>query len=271
MLNKSEYLDFAPTQSGESVRINHDSPSCRGESKSMIVTRTEDGGVKAYCHRCGETGAWGNKSPLVKAHAHGYGAERHERAERKNAVPKDITHNWAEWTKPAREWLSKYGITEQESKRYSLGYSSTMNRVVLPTYDEDGLTGFITRKLSDSDNKPKYLTYSNDKSRMIVFTGEITNTLVLVEDMVSAIKVGRHTTAVPLLGTNLSMALRAEILRSSFNRFIIWLDHDNPTVIKKEIELHKVLSLYGDSEIIRSKKDPKEHSDKEIIQIINII
>jgi transposase InsO family protein len=94
--------------------------------------------------------------------------------------------------------------------------------------------------------------------------------LVLVEDCFSAFCVGRHTSALCLLGTHASEHMLAWIQRRGYPRIRIFLDDDNADVKKSQTRLKAKLELFCDDvQIIHSSgRDPKEHSDAELKEIL---
>ena len=91
MLLPDEYMDDAPTDVGTKVRINHDTPFCRGRSKSMVIELWKDGSIHAKCFRCGDYGRTGKAN--------------HKLSIRPTDVPKpkdyefptDVGLDWDEW------------------------------------------------------------------------------------------------------------------------------------------------------------------------------
>jgi hypothetical protein len=92
--------------------------------------------------------------------------------------------------------------------------------------------------------------------------------VVLVEDMLSALKVSQIASAFVLGGT----AIKDEQLRhllKSFNKFDIMLDNDNWQVKTNQYKLYKKLSLFSrDVRVIEVDKDPKEYSLDELKELL---
>jgi len=106
----------------------------------------------------------------------------------------------------ALEWLKQYEITQNEIKQNRLLYSEYRSLLVFPYFGEydNQLLGWQGRYFGDNPKHPKWFTKGNvkdfihpiglDKSKQA-------GTMVYVEDIVSAIKVGRVYGCVPVFGS----------------------------------------------------------------------
>jgi DNA primase len=93
---------------------------------------------------------------------------------------------------------------------------------------------------------------------------------VLVEDALSAITVGRQYYAVALMGTHLTDHVLQHITEYH-DKFVVWLDMDNPEVISNAKKIRKRLTLFGQCGMIEyTGKDPKDCSDEEIRDLIEV-
>jgi DNA primase len=91
------------------------------------------------------------------------------------------------------------------------------------------------------------------------------DTIILVEDVLSAIKIARLRyqgyCSSPLLGSSLSEKSR-DILRKNFKNIYIWLDRDKAN---QAIDIRNNLKSFGiNSKVIITKLDPKEYNKEEI-------
>jgi hypothetical protein len=92
---------------------------------------------------------------------------------------------------------------------------------------------------------------------------------VIVEDLISAIKVGRHVPAMPLMSTKIRDIHVNYLISKGFTMFTVFLDDDNSSVIKDSIYNYNILSKIGICNVIHSKgKDPKEYTDAELISML---
>ncbi len=86
-------------------------------------------------------------------------------------------------------------------------------------------------------------------------------TLVLTEDALSSLKIGRQMDAMPLLGTSLSMD-KTKRIAGLYSRCIVWLDRDK---FREAWEIATKLKWLGVStKVVLTDKDPKEYTDSEI-------
>lgn len=147
-------------------------------------------------------------------------------------------------------YLSKFDLKEEECKHF--GYNTHMDRMV---FQVDGF--WEARSL---DRNPKCL--SKGKKQFIPFgTGD---PLVLVEDVISAIKVARVTRAVPLFGSVLRTEFIPEIMK--YKSVIVWLDRDK---FKESLELSARISQVTYSRVVSTEKDPKYLSTEEINKLVH--
>ena len=176
----------------------------------------------------------------------------------------------------AADWLSKYHLTEREIIRNQIQYSSQEDGLVFPLIDNNTneIIGANVRYFGK--NRPKYRTYllrnlpkayyglakqPPDRTEL--------SAVVLVEDMVSAIKVARWVMAIPLLGTSISPTLLVDLVkRSRSNRIpiLIWLDPDKQ---QHSFSLVQYLRQYTIAFPIFTGKDPKYYTTNEIHDFIS--
>lgn len=170
-----------------------------------------------------------------------------------------------------RLWLYKCGLTETKWRKYGIGYSERHKRVFMPIYNK-GLVWFQARALY-ADQQPKYLQPSANRESIMFISKPskyVTNDIVICEDIMSAIRVGEHCTAVSILGTKITTAQVNRLLtgcKKKQGNIITWLDSDQAGR-QGAIELRKALSMFVEVHDIVTEKDPKLLSDSEIIERI---
>lgn len=170
-------------------------------------------------------------------------------------------------TKTAKDWLRKYGITEQEAYYYKFGVVTRANRLLLPVFKDGKLVYYQARNLGivDKDN-PKYLNCRAKAAEDILFESTAryetdSKTCILTEDILSAIKVGRHIKTYALLGSYIPTNIMKRL--QNYDAVGIWLDPDK----RKEAIKYatRLSSITGKRAIpIISEADPKEHDDAYI-------
>lgn len=141
------------------------------------------------------------------------------------ALPRDCTPTlppvcWA--------WLLKYGITEDEARSYRFCYSPRLTSLILPIYRGDRLVYYQARSFGPG-NKQKYLNVKGRaRGRVFFVPNRILDEdprVVLVEDILSAIKVNRVTNSLALLYSHVPAELVIKLCKRG-RRPIIWLDDD---------------------------------------------
>ena len=268
-LNYDDFLEIGENlEYGQKVRVNHINSDCDGSSKSMLIERKDNGDISAYCFRCGGRGFYGSKTALKsKILGEASTTESHD-ANRSREIPSDAEADITAWPSAARVWLRRYGITDKEITDARITYSASLNRLILPVFDNDGLASYQTRKVHDRDTAPKYLSVRNRNSPN-TFGGGNGSTIVLVEDTVSGIKVARFFPTLVLNGTSLQDHHLKYIISGNFSCFYVWLDDDNPIVQKNALKIKKTLDKLGVCTVVHTDgKDPKEHTDDEIKEIL---
>lgn len=181
-------------------------------------------------------------------------------------------------------WLLKAGIGYDLARHYGIGYSPRANRVILPVYKDKELIAFIARAVDGE--KPKYIARHKDGFHNAVFRSDATtilpvssvaqaissenkeiDVLVIVEDYLSAVRVGRITRSVSLLGTaNKADALLPEL--GSDTKAVVWLDPDKAGRNGRN-KIARSLSLFGvEPLLLNTKRDPKFYSNREIRELI---
>lgn len=93
-------------------------------------------------------------------------------------------------------------------------------------------------------------------------------TLTIVEDIFSAIRVGEFTPCVALMGTNLTKTKEAQ-LRTMSKNFIIWLDNDKAGRTASWKIKDRVSWFANDVIIRRTKRDPKCYTDDELEDMLD--
>lgn len=114
---------------------------------------------------------------------------------------------------------------------------------------------------------PKWIT--KGKIEEIIYTlGIKSATLVLVEDIVSAIKVSQVEQCSPLFGSVITMK-RLVRLQPFYDTLIIWLDYDKRKESIKFAEKARLLgfNVYN----VVTEKDPKDYNYKDITNYLNNI
>lgn len=144
----------------------------------------------------------------------------------------------------AIKFLKQRGITENDIIKYNIGFCAEGNfakRVVIPSYDENGILNFYSTRTYLSDDPQKYKNPSVDRN-IIGWEYYINwNTpIILVEGIFDALTIKRNV--IPLFGKNISEQLMKKIVGSQVQKVYIALDND---ALKEAIKHCERLLSYG--------------------------
>lgn len=180
----------------------------------------------------------------------------------------------------AVSWLTKYGLAMDACIRWGIKYSAKRNQIIftwpdMPLWQARNMDREYVTKDGVTKKLPKYFTSGDHTDYCPVYTslplGFISDTLVIVEDCVSAIKIasgraqiGLQCDSMPLLGSHLPtkklMALRG------YKRFVVWLDHDKG---KTALDIcNKACMLNIGTNVVMTKDDPKDHTYEQLKELI---
>lgn len=171
--------------------------------------------------------------------------------------------------KHAMVYLKKRGISEDDIIKYNLGYCESgvySKRIIVPSYDENGVLNYFTARSFEKDNPIKYKN-PNSSRNIIPFEFFINwdLPLVLCEGPFDAIAIKRN--AIPLLGKNIQSNLMKRIVISSVEKIYIALDKDAQ---KKALEFCQQL-MNENKEVYlidMQDKDPSDMGFKHFTHII---
>lgn len=239
--------------------------------RPLIVTRTPKG-WKWYCHRCGEKGfrSIANLSPAEFKKWREQPVAERQVAEQVE-LPRDFTR---EIPPEGMAWLHKAGLTREDIQTIRAGYSSVMHRVILPVYKDGELVYWQGRGLQgpfEPGRNPKYMNVKARGRKDVYFiyrpAAADEDRAVLVEDILSAVRVGRA------LGVTTYALLYAYVpndlilkLSKRYIRIIVWLDPDKSGYMARMV--NKWRSFGIDLVAVYTDKDPKEYTDDQIIETI---
>lgn len=226
---------------------------------------------KTRCPKCAENGKDRSKDNLgVYSDGHsycfscGYGsgatitgklATQNKQIKPIPDFPEDISNTMGE---NAKRWLLRYFPTgtfpqclwsEQEQKLYFMLDNGA----------------YQYRYFGNNKDHPKWVGYGITDNLMHI-TGVGSTSLVLVEDIISAVKVGHISPTLCLFGSNISLKRLATLKLLGYNEVIIWLDWDKKEYAIKAAQLAQSIGLQ--SRVIHTKLDPKEYSYDDIKQIL---
>lgn len=290
-LSKDEYLPISEGMTeGEVKRVSHESADCSGDSKSLRIEVKQDGSIIAKCYRCGGRGFHGSHGaaalkrkidattgvPLGTAHGNvssfDWAVDRLKQRLGSVREGARIVEDIDDFGIHGRLWIKQYGITDHEVKTYGICYDEEWGKVLIPIFDSEGVAGYQARAVRPDDKDAKYLTYYwRPTSMLYAAPGANMERLVITEDVISAIKVGRQWLAMPLNSTQLSDKHKTTILSSGVHDFIVFLDDDNLIVKQQQLALKRGLDKLGKCAIVAQGKDPKHFTDQQLKEIISCV
>lgn len=263
-----DWIGYAPDKPGK-IRVNHNSDECGGTRKSMIVERKSNGSANAYCFRCGRSGYYSPprfyRPPSGSVGPDNGCVEVVDRS--RNEPPTDAHPNWHAFPREVREWLIKGGVTSVINSAQGILWSDTSERLWIPIKKKGDLVGWVERRFS-----PKYvLTRTDNREECYGYylTHNVINNgkLMLVEDVLSAIKCSNLIDTISLLGTYVKPKVISDIAKAGYKDVYIFLDADNPVVRMKARGIAKKLPFVA-CHVIETGRDPKHHTIQEIEELI---
>lgn len=164
----------------------------------------------------------------------------------------------------ALAWLEQYELSINTIKKNNILWSDSKESLIFPYFVEGELVAWQMRYCGDK-GFPKWIT--KGKIEEIIYTiGNKSSTLVLVEDIVSAIKVSQVEQCSPIFGSVITTK-RLVRLSSFYNTLYIWLDYDKRKESIKFAEKARLLgfNMYN----VVTELDPKSYTTVEITNYIN--
>lgn len=179
----------------------------------------------------------------------------------KAVLPHDFTR---EVPAEGWKWLLQYGLPYSYWKKYT-GYSPSHNRLIL-TFGEP-VKFSIGRSLEKDKRKWRFWGEGHKYVELIGKKDDRPyDPIVLVEDLISAHKVGQVYPTLCLFGTHVH-DLALTLLIKENRPVILWLDDDQYSLLPKKV--HKLSTfLKHPVKYIRTPKDPKEYSIQEIKELL---
>jgi hypothetical protein len=208
------------------------------------------------CDSCGSSDA---RAIYVDGSEHCFSCKEHKAPTLRSKLfqnqkqDKIATRNTLEDTIPvkAKGWLDKYDLTLKEQSLFKWNVEKEM----LVYQTNNFWTG---RTFSDDPDVPRYKS-SGMKPYEVLGTG---NTLILVEDIISGLKVSRNSSCCVLFGASIPKDILLKY-SCSYKEIVVWLDCDKA---KDSIKLSKEIRDWGmHSSSIITPRDPKEYNDVQLI------
>ena len=169
----------------------------------------------------------------------------------------------------ALKWIEQYELGRNDLLNNSVFWSEYRQRLIFPVFGDGSLIAYQGRYFGQDKKEPKWFGKGNLKDTFNILGPKASGKIVLVEDIISAIKVSKcDLLAMPLYGSFVGVE-RFKRLYKLFGKeveVLVWLDPDK----RKEaiIEANRGMLCGLKTRTIFSDKDPKEHSWKELNEIL---
>lgn len=173
-------------------------PACRGGSKgesSFSVSRVGER-LRWKCHRasCGWSGSSGSRQT-------GTDGGRTRTPVLRGVVGRTHYRDASKLPEEVSEFLrAKYHFTTRQLS--TLGWNDYYERIVIPVHDYSGeMIGSVLR--SEQGAEPKALSYTEDNA-VGIFRNNESESIIVVEDMFSAMRAQPYINSAAILGTHLN-------------------------------------------------------------------
>jgi hypothetical protein len=222
----------------------------------------------------------GYYEPTGEKYAYRPQSIQHVKVETTPPYTPENTTNIREFAPEVLAWLYKYYVYQDLIEVYKIAYVPANDykehSLLLPITDEDGNVIEYQRRFFPT--KTFYSTAGVKQSIFIARNNYSDGVVCLVEDYISAIRVGNTIDCMCLFGTDITED-KLKYLLKNYRTVLIWMDSDEPGVkaankisqkIQNFIIKYPFLFTLGFKfDIINVPKQPKECTDSEIYSITN--
>lgn len=157
------------------------------------------------------------------------------------------------------------GLTQDEIASAGCRTDVDTGRIIFDIRAHTGsIVGTLARSYSTPPVRPKVLTYSDGEPHFPVrFSGQ---SIVLVEDIISAIKVSRTTPCAALLGTAINDSTVVLLMRIGVKNLYLALDRDASSVAALAVRKYSI--FFREMQVLPVNKDPKDCTASELQQLL---
>lgn len=250
--NCEGWEDIAPD---ETRNYNHTTCPAGEDKRERLGVKNIGNSWLWHCFNCGESGYYRPREVFSKLLESG-GVASIKKPESVDPVIAYYMRDFHYEMFPIDQqlWLASYGFMQDDVE--AIGIRTGPFGVYLPVCNNVKLVGYQVRNFTTGG--PKYTTHT---TRPVHYRTMPSDTLVIVEDLLSAYKVQLAGYSVcALMGTKLHVPV-SELPHAK--KLVIWLDEDSAGS-SGAMHLHRdVAVLYEDSKLI-SFRQPKELSTEEL-------
>lgn len=161
-------------------------------------------------------------------------------------------------------WLNKFNITLKEARDNKFKWSPSKELLIFPVYGHDSTLLFWQGRYFGKDKKSKYISRGKSQDLLHIINPSISEEIILVEDLLSAIKIGRQNAAIPIWGSHISINTFKRLFLQ-FKSVGVWLDSDK---MKEAVKYASIGSQLGSTRVLYTQLDPKCYSDEQIQEIL---
>ncbi len=237
------------------VFVGHEPcPKCGSRDN---LARYQDGGAFCFGCRYSEPPKQFAPQPTVKEE------------DLSTLLPTDLTKYLPEVN---QAWLKQY-LSDGEINEY-FEYSSSLKRHVYRHINE--FNGAVYWEARSVKRTPEGMfTYESPKtisrgSKPFFLMGpwRSTHKVVVVEDIVSAIKIARHAGVFPLFGSHMKPVDLLKIVKiAPILNVVIWLDRDK---YKEALSIADRMCVFKTTTVVSTDDDPKALSDDDIKELLEL-
>lgn len=160
----------------------------------------------------------------------------------------------------ALKYLRRRNITDYQIRKFNIGVCQTgryQNRIIIPSYDQNGNLNYFTGRSMDKQNQYKYLNPKFQKDKIIVFQNMVNwnYPIIITQGMFDAITVNFNS--IPLMGKTLPQKLLQKMLYYDAH-VIVSLDPDAEQAQQKIVKKLNNMGLYQVYYVNLKDKDPNQ-------------
>lgn len=247
-------LEAMLLEDGETVRVV--CPFCGGggsSEKSCNITMDE--GTALYnCHRasCGECGAVGDRRHVIRITSQ----KASPKIQKFHPFEGILEHLSPEWDKFLED---KVGWTEWHIATARPMYAPDEDRVAYPIYSPMGLRrGWVLRSYEAFSDYKTLTRMDSDSPHMSFYRKQNTSSIVVVEDIPSAVRVARYADAVAINGGGIGPEYAMEI--AAHYKRVVWAMDADATA--QAIAMHtRFAILFEQSRVMVLERDLKDEDE----------
>lgn len=172
----------------------------------------------------------------------------------------------------ALDWIAQYELTKTDLLNHNTLWSESLQRLIFPVFGDEGLLAYQGRYFGPSapegvKSYPKWHGRGDLKNTFNIL-GDDSGKVILVEDIISAIKLSKLTRAMPLYGSHVGIDRfkRLRMLVEPSAEVWIYLDPDKRKESIVEARRGELCGLK--TKVVYSERDPKEQSFTELKEIL---